>query len=152
MPKLDLSAIPQRGGTSYPAPFAAAMQGRTYQRLGDAGVLTQFGVNICRLAPGAWSSQRHWHENEDEFVMMLSGELVLVEDDGEHPMCPGDCATFKAGVSNGHHLVNRSGAEAAFLVVGTRAGTEHAHYPDIDLAYAMDAAGRRFTRKDGRPY
>lgn len=152
MPKLDLSAIPVRTGTGYPAEYAQPIAGRSAKRLGDAGGLTQFGVNLIILAPGAWASQRHWHEKEDEFVMVLSGELTMIENEGEILMRPGDCATHKAGVANGHHLVNRSTADASFLVVGTRSETERAHYPDIDMLFTADADGRRFTRKDGSPF
>jgi uncharacterized cupin superfamily protein len=152
MPKIDLSAVPAKSGSGYPGGFADPVRGRSYQNLGDYAGLTQYGVRICRLAPGAWSSQRHWHENEDEFLMMLEGELVLVEDDGEHVMRPGDCAAWKAGAPNGHHLINRSAGQAAFLVVGTRSATEVAHYPDIDLRYVKDASGGRYLHKDGTPY
>ncbi len=149
MPKLDLAAIPAVESTGYPGVLAEAVRGRSYQRLTDAAGLTQFGVNICRLKPGAASSIRHWHENEDEFVMMLEGELVLIENEGETMMRPGDCAGFKAGVANGHHFINRSGKDAAFLVVGTRAKYEIAHYPDVDLHFVRDASGSRYTHKDG---
>ena len=136
MPRIDIGSLPWKGGSGYPAPFDAIVEGRTRKRLGDA-----------RLAPGAASSQRHWHDNEDEFVFVLSGEVVLVEEGGETVLRAGDAAAFKAGVANGHHLVNRSGAEARYLEIGTRAGEERAHYPDIDLAYARDGAGARFTTK-----
>jgi uncharacterized cupin superfamily protein len=152
MPKLDLAAIPAVESTGYPGALAEIVRGRSYQRLTGAAGLTQFGVNICRLKPGAASSIRHWHENEDEFVMMLEGELVLIENEGETVMRPGDCAGFKAGVANGHHLINRSGKDAAFLVVGTRATYENAHYPDVDLHFVKDASGSRYTHKDGTAY
>lgn len=152
MPKLDLAAVPALARTGYPAEFAGKLAGRAVKRLGDAGGLTQFGVNLVRLQPGAWASQRHWHEKEDEFVIIVSGELIMVEEDGETVMRAGDCATHKAGVANGHHLVNRSEADASFLVVGTRSGAERAHYPDIDLAFSQDENGSAFTRKDGTPY
>ena len=152
MPKLDMSAIAPRTGSGYPAPFAETMAGRIQHNLGDAVGLTQFGVKLYRLKPGAWSSQRHWHENEDEFVMVLEGEVAMIENDGETILRTGDCATHKAGVANGHHLVNRSTADAAFLVVGTRARTETAHYPDIDLKAVNDGNGFRYFHTDGRPY
>jgi uncharacterized cupin superfamily protein len=152
MPKLDLSAISARTGSGYPAPFNEAVKGRSSLRLGDAGGLTQFGANLITLEPGAWASQRHWHENEDEFVMIVSGELVLIEDEGETPMHPGDCATHKAGVANGHHLVNRSDKPATFLVIGTRAASEIAHYPDIDLLATRTGTAQGFTRKDGSSF
>ena len=107
MGKLDLSRIEPRTGSGYPEPYRAAVAGRSSLRLGAAGGLTQFGVNLITLAPGAWSSQRHWHLNEDEFVMVTGGELTLITDDGEEVMRPGDCAAFPAGKPDGHHLVNR---------------------------------------------
>ena len=138
--------------TGYPAEFAAIVSGRFRKRLGDAGGLTQFGVNLCRIAPGSGSSIRHWHHNEDEFVLMLSGEAVLIEDEGETVLKPGDAAAFKAGVANGHNIVNRGIVDAVFLEVGTRAPTETADYPDIDLRAVKDANGYHFTHKDGTPY
>ncbi|MFL5033683.1 MAG: cupin domain-containing protein, partial [Microvirga sp.] len=108
MPKIDIAAIPVRERTGYPPPYAEAVKGRLFQALGDAAGLTQFGVNLVRLKPGAASSQRHWHENEDEFLIVLEGELVLVEDEGETILRAGDTAGFKAGVPNGHHLLNRT--------------------------------------------
>jgi uncharacterized cupin superfamily protein len=152
MPKLDLTAIPFVESTGYPAPMSEVVRGRSYQRLTGAAGLTQFGVNFCRLAPGAASSIRHWHENEDEFALMVEGELVLIEEGGETVMTPGDCAGFKAGVPNGHHFVNRTDRPAMFLIVGTRAVTDAAHYPDVDLHYAKDASGGHYTHKDGSPY
>jgi uncharacterized cupin superfamily protein len=152
MPKLDLSKIPEKGGTGYPAQYAEIAKGRFRKRLGDAGDLTQFGVNICRLEPGSGSSLRHWHLNEDELVYMLAGEAVLIEDDGETVLGPGDAATFKAGVANGHTLVNRGVSDAIFLEVGTRASDEVAEYPSIDLRAEKVAGVWRFTHKDGSPY
>jgi uncharacterized cupin superfamily protein len=152
MPKVDMASVPEKGGTGYPAEFAAVVSGRFRKRLGDAGGLTQFGVNLCRLEPGAASSIRHWHHNEDEFVYMLAGEAILLDDAGETILKPGDAATFKSGVANGHSLVNRGEVDAVFLEVGTRAATEIAEYPDIDLRAVKDADGYRFTHKDGTPY
>ncbi|RMH42641.1 MAG: cupin domain-containing protein [Alphaproteobacteria bacterium] len=152
MPKIDIDALPWREGTGYPAPFAARVGGRARRRLGDAGGLTQFGVNLTRLAPGAMSALRHWHENEDEFVMVLEGELVLVEEGTETVLRPGDAAAFPAGAPNGHHLVNRSDAPALYLEIGTRAEAERAHYPDDDLMAEKTAHGFRFTRRDGTEY
>lgn len=150
MSRLDLSSIPVVSGTGYPEEFAKAVDGRTRQALGDAGGLTQFGVNLVELQPGAASSQRHWHSHEDEFVMMVSGELVLVTDEGETLMRAGDCAAFPAGRPNGHHLVNRSWGPGVFLVVGSRHPQDVATYPDIDLLCAgPDGA---FTHRDGTPY
>jgi uncharacterized cupin superfamily protein len=152
MPKIELGEVPIRSHTYYPAPFDAAVKGRSWQALGEAAGLTQFGVNLARLKPGAASSQRHWHENEDEFLIVLEGELVLIEDEGETVLRPGDAAGFKAGVPNGHHLINRSDRDGVFLVVGTRAPTERGHYPDIDLVFEKTAAGSRFTNKGGKPF
>lgn len=152
MPKIDISAIPLKDTTVYPPPFHAAVKGRLKKQLALAAGLTQFGVNLTELAPGAQSALRHWHENEDEFVYVLSGELVLVDEDGEHPMLPGDCAAFKAGDPNAHHFINRSAAPATILEIGTRAKTERAHYPDVDLAFEKTRSGFSFLHKDGRPY
>ena len=152
MPKLDLAKIPVKTGTIYPAPYAEMMAGRSSLRLGDAGGLTQFGVNLVILAPGALSSLRHWHLNEDEFVMVTQGECVMVQDEGETLMHTGDCAAFPAGSTNGHHFINRTGAEARFLVIGTKAAHEVATYSDVDLKVELSpgAKGRaHFTYKDG---
>lgn len=149
MPKLDCAKVPHRTGSGYPAPFDQSAQGRIKQALGDAGGLTDFGVNLTRLPPGAWSSQRHWHSVEDEFVYVLAGELTLVTDAGEQPLRAGECAAFPKNVADGHHLINRSNAEAVYLEVGTRSHTDACHYPDIDLH--LEGAGP-FTRKDGAPY
>lgn len=150
MSRLDLSSIPVVGGTGYPEPFAELVDGRTKQALGDAGGLSQFGVNLVELQPGAASSQRHWHTHEDEFVMMVSGELVLVTDEGETIMRAGDCAAFPGGKPNGHHLVNRSWGPGVFLCVGSRIQGDSAVYPDIDLQY--DGATDSYLHKDGTPY
>ena len=109
MPKIDIAAVPQRRGSGYPAPFDAACAERLRQRLGNAGGLTDFGVNLMRLPPGNWSSQRHWHSHEDEFVYVLEGELTLIEDGGETVLSAGDCAAFPKDSGNGHHLINKSG-------------------------------------------
>ena len=146
---IDRAAAPVKTGSIYPAPWAAMMAGRSSLRLGAAGGLTQFGVNLVTLAPGAMSSLRHWHEREDEFVWVVSGALTLVQDGGETAMGPGDCAAFPAGVADGHHFVNRSGAEASFLVAGTRSPDEVAHYSDVDLKLTMTAGRPVFTRRDG---
>lgn len=152
MPKIDLSSMPLRTSTIYPPPYDQEVKGRSSLRLGDAGGLTQFGANLVILQPGAKASMRHWHEVEDEFLMVLEGELVLVEDGGETLMRVHDCATFKAGVPNGHHVVNRTDAEARFLVVGTRAnGREIAHYPDQGLKVTLENGKATFTHEDGRP-
>ena len=151
MKKIDIDAAPTRFGTGYPPPYDAACAGRRRWKLGDAAGLTQFGVNLLRLPPGQWSSQRHWHTAEDEFVFVLEGEAVLVTDAGEEVLRAGDCAGFKAGEANGHHIQNRSDAELVLLEIGTRlAAGDAAHYPDIDLD--LPQAGAGFTHRDGTPY
>jgi uncharacterized cupin superfamily protein len=152
MPKIDISALPLHTGTGYPEPLREMVKGRERKALGDAGGLTQFGVNYTRLKPGAASAHRHWHETEDELVYVLEGELVLVENDGETILGPGDAAAFKAGVDNGHHLVNRSVRDALLLEIGTRSTHERCHYSDVDLAFISDESGNHYTRKSGEPY
>ena len=149
MAKLDLANVPVRTGSIYPEPYAGMMAGRTSQRLGDAGGLTQFGANLVTLQPGALSSLRHWHQNEDEFVMITEGECVLVQDAGEVVMRVGDCAAFPAGSTDGHHFINRTEQEARFLVVGTRAKAEVATYSDVDMKVQMEGGKARFTYMDG---
>src|SRR5690242_20278143 len=132
--KIDIANAPNRTGASYPAPFDEPCRKRHRIRLGDAAGLTQFGVNLCRLTPGTWSSQRHWHTHEDELVYVIEGEVVLVTDDGEETLRPGDCAGFRAGDKNGHNFQNRSAADVVLLEVGSRApGSDAVYYPDIDL-------------------
>lgn len=152
MPKIDLATVPVRTGSIYPEPYAAQMRGRSSLRLGQAGGLTQFGANLVILAPGARSSLRHWHRHEDEFVMVTQGECVLVQDAGETVMRAGDCAAFRAGDPDGHCFVNRSKAEARFLVVGTRAPSEVVTYSDVDMMVVMEGGDARFTYKDGTPW
>jgi len=118
MPKIDIAAVPQRMGAGYPPPFGVPCSGRVRQRLGNAGGLTDFGVNLMRLPPGKWSSQRHWHSHEDEFVYVLEGELTLIEDGGETLLRAGDAAAFPKGTGNGHHLVNKSDAAANAISSG----------------------------------
>lgn len=149
MPVIDLAKVPVRTGSIYPEPYASMMKGRSSLRLGDAGGLTQFGVNLVTLEPGAMSSLRHWHLNEDEFVMVTEGECTLVQDAGETVMRPGDCAAFPAGSTDGHHFINRTGQVARFLVVGTRAPREVATYSDVDLRVEIEAGKARFTYRDG---
>jgi uncharacterized cupin superfamily protein len=151
MPKIDIAAAPTIHGTGYPEEFAGPCRPRRRWRLGDAAGLDQFGVNLLRLPPGAWSSQRHWHSAEDEFVWVLEGEVVLVEDAGETVLRAGDCAGFKAGVPNGHKLENRSAIEAVVLEVGTRAPDRNAcDYSDIDMV--APAGVEHYARRDGTPY
>lgn len=149
MPKIDIASAPYREGSIYPEPYNGQMAGRSSHRLGQAAGLTQFGVNIVYLQPGAVASLRHWHLNEDEFAIVLSGELVLSEDSGETVMRPGDCAAWKAGVAEGHRFVNRSGAEASFLVVGSKAPDEVATYTEVDMKIIIEGGKARFTYHDG---
>ena len=150
MPKLEIASVPEVKGVGYPPPFAALSAERLRKRLGDAGALTDFGVNLMRLPAGNWSSQRHWHSHEDEFVYVLDGELVLIEDDGETLLRAGDCAAFPKNSGNGHHLINRSNVTATYLEVGSRQPADVATCSDIDLKSAN--ADGRFVHKDGRPY
>ena len=150
MPKIDIAAVPQRKGTGYPPQFNAPCAMRIRQRLGNAGGLTDFGVNLMRLPPGNWSSQRHWHSDEDEFVYLLEGELTLIEDGGESVLRAGDCAAFAKGSGDGHHLVNRSDSTAVYLEVGARSPADITTCSDIDMM-STNADGR-FTHKDGAPY
>jgi uncharacterized cupin superfamily protein len=148
VPKIDLGSVPQTNATGYPPPFDREVQGRWYRRLAPASGLTDFGASHVVLKPGAWSSQRHWHDGEDEFLVMVAGEAVLIEDDGETVLRPGDCAAFPKGVPNGHHLVNRGDSDCCFVVVGGGKRTGGG-YSDIDMLFTADD---RYTRKDGTPY
>lgn len=152
MPKIDIDKIQIDISTGYPAPHNKAVVGRSRKRLARAAGLTHFGVNLCTLKPGAASSQRHWHEKEDELVYVLEGEVVLCEDGGETILRPGDAAAWKAGVPDGHCLINRSNHDAVFIEVGTRAQAERAHYSDIDMMVLRDEHGARYTKKNGEPY
>jgi uncharacterized cupin superfamily protein len=150
MPKIDVAVISARVGTGYPAPFNSDCAGRIRKRLGDAGNLAAFGVNLMSLPPGKWSSQRHWHSHEDEFVYVLEGELVLVEDQNETVLRAGDCAAFRHGSGNGHHLQNRSTAVAAYLEVGSRHPDDVTTCSDVDMM-SSNRDGT-FVHKDGTPY
>ena len=150
MPKVDVAAAPKRKGSGYPPPFDAPCAARTRLRLGNAGGLRDFGVNLMTLPPGSWSSQRHWHSHEDEFVYVLEGEVALVEDRGETVLRAGDCAAFPKNTANGHHLINRSAATAIYLEVGSRNPQDLTTCSDIDLM-SSNADGR-FVHKDGTPY
>ena len=152
MKKLDLTKVPVKTGSIYPAPYAAMMAGRSSLRLGDAGGLTQFGVNLVTLEPGAMSSLRHWHMAEDEFVMVTEGTCIMVTDAGEEVMEAGDCAAFPAGNADGHHFLNRSDRVARFLVVGSKAKREVATYSDVDLVVEIADGKAAFRHKDGRAY
>jgi uncharacterized cupin superfamily protein len=148
--KIDLNNVSRQVGSGYPAPFDALCAKRLRHRLGDAANLTDFGVNLMRLAPGTWSSQRHWHTHEDEFVYVLEGQVVLVTDEGEEILEAGDSAGFKAGVADGHHLQNRSGQDALLLEIGSRRESEdETDYPGIDLQLPKSG---HFVRRDGTRY
>lgn len=149
MPKFDLEQVPPIFSTGYPPEFAKAVAGRLVQRLTKPTALKDFGVSIVTLLPGAWSSQRHWHEAEDEFLIMLEGEATLIEDEGEVPMKAGECAVFLKNSGNGHHLVNRCSVPAKFLVVGANGVNGNCYYPDIDLT--VDAS-LVYKHNDGTPY
>jgi len=151
-PALDPATVPERRGSSYPEPFRTAVAARAKRPLGDATGLTQFGVNLVELPPGTWSSQRHWHTREDEFVYVVEGELVLVTDAGEQVLGPGMAAGFPAGREDGHHLINRTDRPARYLEVGTRIPEDEAVYPDIDMERRLRDGAARFVRKTGEPY
>lgn len=149
MPKIDLAAIPQSNRTGYPPPYDTPVQGRWVRRLAGPGGLTVMGAAHVTLAPGAWSSQRHWHAEEDELLVVLSGEAVLVEDGGETVLRAGDVAAWPKGVRNAHHLQNRSAADCTMLAVSAGdAARDWGEYPDIDLKFSGDL----YLHKDGTPY
>ena len=151
MPKIDIGKIPIDTSTGYPPPFNKAVEGRFAS--GWAGPpVSRISASTSARSPGAASSQRHWHEKEDELVYVLEGEVVLCEDDGETILKPGDAAAWKAGVANGHCLINRSTRDAIFIEVGTRAPAEHAYYSDIDMMVERGEKGARYTKKNGEPY
>jgi uncharacterized cupin superfamily protein len=150
MPKVDITAVPKIKGTGYPSPFDRPCAERVRLRLGDAGGLQDFGVNLMHLPPGSWSSQRHWHSHEDEFVYVIEGELTLIEDGGETVLKAGDFAAFPKGTGNGHHMINRSGAIAIYLEGGSRQPEDVTTCSDVDMM-STNADGR-FVHKDGRPY
>jgi uncharacterized cupin superfamily protein len=152
MPKIDIANLSIDARTNYPAPFDRVVVGRERKRLGSAAGLDQFGVNLTTLKPGAASALRHWHEREDELVYVLEGEVVLIEDEGETILKPGDAAGFKANSRNGHHLVNRTSRDAVYLEIGTRSKHERAEYPDVDMLMIRDEKGARYTHKNNEPY
>ncbi len=152
MPVIDVDSIVPNSGSNYPKPFDEIASKKSWLELGQAAGLTQFGVSMMTIEPGGMSSQRHWHEGEDEFLLMISGELVLVEENKETVMRSGDMAGFKAGIENGHHMVNRSEGEAKFLIVGTSAANDICHYPDIDLRFEANEKGDRYVNKAGIAY
>lgn len=150
MPKINTEKVIRQVGSGYPSPFGEPCAKRARETLGNAGGLKQFGVNRLTLPPGAWSSQRHWHSHEDEFVYVLAGEVTLVDDDGAHLLRAGECAAFPAGEKNGHHLQNRSTTDAIFIEVGSRfQDADATDYPDIDMRYDPKAG---YVRRDGSRY
>ncbi len=152
MPKIDIAKIPLDGSSTYPEPFRNVVEGRARQRLGNTVGLTQFGVNLTRLKPGAASALRHWHEKEDEFIYLLEGELVLHENNSETLLKPGDAAGFKANSRTGHRLVNRTDRDAVFLEIGTRSKHERVEDADVDLIQVRDENGMRYIHKSGEQY
>ncbi len=150
---IDPRKIEARTGTGYPDPFRENVVSRAKRALGDAFGLSRYGVNLVDLSPGTWSSQRHWHTHEDEFIYVISGQLTLITDAGEQILTPGMVAGFPAGDSDGHHLINKSDEAAAYLEVGDRKSQDEVFYPDIDLLYKVNAEGEHeFTNRDGVPY
>jgi len=148
MPKIDLDSLQPTNRTGYPPPFDEPVRGRWQRKIGEAAGLTALGARHVVLEPGAWSSQRHWHEGEDELLVMLSGTAVLIEDGGETELGSGDIVGWAKGVRNGHHLVNRSGEPCTFVCVS--AGSERGgSYPDIDMMWTAESG---FVHKDGTPY
>jgi uncharacterized cupin superfamily protein len=152
MPKIDIAKIPLDTRTGYPPPFDRVVKGRVRKRLGNAAGLDQFGVNLTTLKPGASSALRHWHAHEDELIYVLEGDLVLIENDGETVLRPGDAAGFKANSGNGHHLVNRSGRDAVYLEIGTRSKHDRVEYSEVDMMVIRDENGMRYMHKNGDPY
>lgn len=150
--RIDVANVPKIVGTLYPSPYDKPVRARVKQALGDAAGLTQFGVNLLRLEPGAWSAQRHWHTREDEFIYVLEGEVTLITDAGEETLHPGDAAGFKADDKDGHHLVNKSDTPVLVLEVGTRSNDDICHYPEADLVAISKGESFSYTRKDGTEY
>ena len=148
MPKIDLEAIPQTNATGYPAPFDMPVHGRWYRRLAPAVGLTEFDASHVVLKPGAWSSQRHWHDDEDELLVMISGEAVLVEDAGRTVIHPGDVCAWPKGVANAHHLINETDADCVFVCIGGGDRDGGGAYSEIDMTFSGDG----YFRKDGTPY
>lgn len=151
--KIDIEKAPEGSGSRYPAPYDEPCKARRWKRLGAAAGLTNFGVNLLTLAPRVWSSQRHWHAVEDEFAYVLSGEVVLVMDEGEEIMRAGECVAWKGGVKNGHVLQNRSNADAVILIVGGCDDKDWGEYSDIDMKFhpGRYSGGGGYTKKDGSP-
>jgi uncharacterized cupin superfamily protein len=150
--RIDARALSAVVGTLYPPPFDQPCRARERTKLGDPAGLTQFGVNLLRLPPGAWSSQRHWHTGEDEFVYVIAGEVSLVTDAGEEVLRAGDAAGFPANDPNGHCLQNRSAHDAVVLEIGSRVAGSVGHYSDIDMMAPAGGKPAPYTRRDGTPY
>lgn len=148
-----LDAPPRSKPSNYPEPFASRMAGREKRPLGDLFGLSNFGVNLTRLAPGAGSALRHAHSKQDEFIYVVAGHPVLVTEEGETALAPGMCAGFQAGSGNGHQLLNRTGEDVLYLEVGDRSAGDAVSYPDDDLRAVMGGDGKwQFVHKDGTPY
>jgi uncharacterized cupin superfamily protein len=146
---IDALALPQTTGTGYPPAYRKEVESRARARIGELFGLDQFGVNIVTLPPGAWSSHRHWHAEEDEFIYILEGEITLVDDAGSHVMTTGMCAGFKANSGNGHHLKNLSSKPATYIEVGSRKASDKVMYSDIDMMAVKDGGPWAFLKKDG---
>lgn len=149
MPRVDLETIEQTNLTGYPAPHHEAVTGRFYRRIGDFAGFVDFGASHVVLKPGAASSQRHWHQDEDELVVMIAGEAVLIEEGGRTMMRPGDVAIFPKCAANGHHFVNESEADCVFVAVGRKPMSD-CHYPDVDMHWHGE--GQSYRRKDGSAF
>ena len=154
MARIDVDAVPEQPGSRYPSPHDAPCRERRSRRLGESAGLTRLGVNRVLLPPGAWSSQRHWHAVEDEFVVVLEGEVVLVSDAGEELLRAGDCAAFKGGARDGHCAQNRSDRDAVLLAISDRSNDDWGEYPDIDLKFTAGrySGGGSYQHKDGTTY
>jgi uncharacterized cupin superfamily protein len=150
---IDANTLEMKRGSSYPEVYRNDVLGRSRAKLGDQFGLTQFGVNIVTLDPGSWSSHRHWHATEDEFIHVLDGEVTLIDDGGAHTLSPGMCAGFRAGNGNGHQLQNNSSKPCTYLEVGTRAEADEVTYSDIDMrALKVKGGGWRFVKKNGTEF
>jgi len=145
-------AAPRTKPSNYPEPFASRMKGREKRPLGDLFGLSNFGVNLTRLLPGAISALRHAHSKQDEFVYILQGQPVLLTNVGETQLSPGMCAGFKAGTGNGHHLLNRTSEEVIYLEVGDRSAGDSVMYSDDDMQATFIGGEWLFAHKDGSPY
>jgi uncharacterized cupin superfamily protein len=152
LPALDPAIVTETRGSGYPEPYRSRMGDRAKKRLGDACGISKFGVNLVTLGPGGQSALRHWHTLEDEFVYVLSGEVVLISDEGEQILQAGMFAGYPAGKRNAHHFVNRSATAAQYLEIGNRIEGDNAFYPDDDLMWVETEGGTIAAHKDGRHY